>query len=328
MGEILSQSEIDELLKALNEGEISVQEITNEPTERKIRNYDFRKPNKFAKDHLRTLTMIHDNFARLVTNFLSGYLRTLVHVEVISVEQLTYHEFNNSISNPVVLGIVELSPLNGSVILEMAPNVAYSLIDRILGGRGTGLQKIRTFTEIELSIIERLISQILQQLKEPWENVIHLKPKLEKIETNSQFAQIISPNETVALVTLSTKIGEVEGMINFCIPHLVIEPVIHKLTTKLWFTAKEAEITDEFKNDLQERVDSIKVPVKALLGKTDITVNDFLELQVGDVIQLDTNINSKLSVMVGDIHKFNAKPGVRKNKVALKILDVVRKDES
>ena len=327
MGEVLSQNEIDELLKSLTSGEIDVQEINEEPSERKIRNYDFRRPNKFAKDHLRTLHMIHENFARHVTNFLSGYLRTLVQVDVISVEQLTYYEFNNSISNPVILAIVELSPLSGSVIFEVAPNIAFSLIDRTLGGQGSSLEKVRTFTEIELSLIERIIFQMLGHLRESWENVIQLKPILEKIETNSQFAQIISPNETVALITFSVRVGEVEGMINLCIPHMVIEPIIHKLTTKLWFTVKEKEITEEYRSEIEDRINTIAVPIRVILGNTTFTVSEFLELQNGDVIQLDTNLNSKLRVMVGDIHKFDAKPGVKKNRVCMKVMDIIRMED-
>lgn len=327
LGDVLSQNEIDDLLKSLTSGEIDVQEITEEPTERKVRNYDFRRPNKFAKDHLRTLHMIHENFARLVQNFLSGYLRTLVQVDVISVEQLTYYEFNNSISNPVILGVIELPPLNGSVILEVAPNIAYTLIDRILGGQGTTLNKIRNFTEIELSLIERFIFQMFNHLREAWDNVIQLKPILNKIETNSQFAQIISPNETVALITFSIKIGEVEGMMNFCIPHMVVEPILQKLSTKLWFTVKEKEATEEFKEEIEEKINSINVPLKVILGSTQLQVMDFLEVQVGDVIQLDTNINSKLKVLVGNIHKFYAKPGVKKNRVSVKIVEVLRRED-
>lgn len=327
LGDVLSQNEIDELLRSLTSGEISVQEIVDEPTERKIRNYDFRRPNKFAKDHLRTLNMIHENFSRLVQSFLSGYLRALVQIDVISVEQLTYYEFNNSISNPVILGIIELTPLNGSVILEVAPNVTYALIDRTLGGRGSSLEKVRTFTEIELSLIERIIFQMLGHLREAWENVIQLKPMLDKIETNSQFAQIISPNETVALITFSVRIGEVEGMMNLCIPHLVIEPIIHKLSTKLWFTVKEKDSTEEFKNDIENKINSVSVPLRVILGTTSFTVSEFLDLQKGDVIQLDTNINSKLKVMIGDMHKFDAKPGVKKNRVSVKIIDVLRRED-
>lgn len=327
MSDVLSQNEIDELLKSLTSGEIDVQEITEEPSERKIRTYDFRRPNKFAKDHLRTLHMIHENFARLVQNFLSGYLRTLVQVDVISVEQLTYYEFNNSISNPVVLGIVELSPLSGSAILEVAPNIAFALIDRTLGGQGTSLDRVRTFTEIEVSLIERMIFQILSHLREAWENVIQLKPILEKIETNSQFAQIISPNETVALITFSVRVGDVEGMINFCVPHLVIEPIIHKLSTKLWFTVKEKENPEEFRAEIEEKINTVAVPMRVILGNTSFTVSEFLELQKGDVLQLDTNLGSKLRVMIGDMHKFDAKPGVKKSRVCVKIVDVIRRED-
>lgn len=328
MGDVLSQSEIDELLKSLTSGEIDVTEITqDEPTERKIKNYDFSRPNKFAKDHLRTLHMIHENYSRLITNYLSGYLRTLVQIDVISVEQLTYHEFNNSITNPVILGIVEFAPLSGSVIYELAPNIAFSLIDRTLGGMGKTLEKLRTFTEIEISLIERIMYQLLYYLHEAWQNVIDLRPILERIETNSQFAQIISPNETVALITFSIRIGEVEGMMNLCIPHLVIEPIINKLSTRLWFTVKEKALSSETKNEIEEKINSVHIPIKAILGKTTFTVSELLDIQLGDVLQLNTELNSNIEVMVGDIHKFDAKPGVKKNKVSIKIVDVLRRDD-
>ena len=200
------QSEIDELLKALNTGEIDVYEINNKKRKRKVKLYDFRRPNKFAKDHIKTLNIIHDNYARLITNFLSGYLRTLVQVEVISVEAVTYNEFNNSISNPALFAVIDFSPLPGSIILEISPSIAYALIDRILGGKGNTLEKLRDFTEVEIAIIERIIIQTVNLMREPWENVIEIKPRLEKIETNAQFAQIVSANETIALITLGAKL--------------------------------------------------------------------------------------------------------------------------
>lgn len=327
MGDILSQNEIDDLLKALNTGEIDVQQMQTTTQERKIKNHDFRRPSKFAKDHLKTLHIINENYARLVTNFLSGYLRTLVQVEVISVEPLSYYEFNNSISNPVILAVVDFTPLAGSIILEMAPNIAFALIDRILGGKGTSLERIRGFTEVELAIIERIIIQILNLMREPWENVISIRPRLEKIETNAQFAQIISPNEIVALVTLSARVGEVEGMINICIPHMVVEPIVSKLSTKFWFSTVEKEITKETLKSIETKIENTKVPVKALLGKTTITVNDFLELQQGDVISLDSHVIGDLDILIGDLLKFKAKPGVKKNKVSVKITEVLRREE-
>ncbi|HEX3029303.1 MAG TPA: flagellar motor switch protein FliM [Clostridia bacterium] len=327
MGDILSQNEIDELLKALNTGELDVQQMQTTTQEKKIKNHDFRKPNKFAKDHIKTLHIINDTYARLVTNFLSGYLRTLVQVEVISVEPLSYYEFNNSISNPVILAVVDFTPLTGSIILEMAPHIAYALVDRILGGKGSAMERMRGFTEIELAIIERIIIQILNLMREPWENVIAIRPRLEKIETNAQFAQIISPNEIVALVTLSARIGDVEGMINICIPHMVVEPVVSKLSTKFWFSTVEKEISRETKETIEKKIEYPPVPVRAILGRTTINVNEIIEIQKGDVLQLDSVVNGDLEVLVGDLTKFYAKPGVRKNKVSIKITEVVRRED-
>lgn len=327
MGDILSQNEIDELLKALNTGEIDVQNISTTPEEKKVRNHDFRRPSKFAKDHIKTLNIIHDNYARLLTNFLSGYLRTLVQVEVISVEAIAYYEFNNSISNPAVLAIVDFSPLSGSIIYEMAPPIAYALIDRILGGKGSPMDKIREFTEVELAIVERIIIQVLNLMREPWENVIAIRPRLEKIETNAQFAQIISANEMVALITLSVKVGDVEGMINICIPHMVVEPIVSKLSTKFWFSNSEKEKVNENKDTIGHKIENTKVPVRAVLGRATILVNDFLELQPGDVIPLDSSVSGNLEILVGDLLKFYGTPGVKKNRVAIKVVEVVKGEE-
>lgn len=327
MGDILSQNEIDELLKAFNTGELDVHQIQSTKQEKKIKVHDFRRPSKFAKDHIRTLHIIHDTYARLITNFLSGYLRTLVQVEVVEVQPISYYEFNNSISNPVVLAVVDFSPMTGSIIFEMAPHIAFALIDRILGGKGTTLDKMRGFTEIELAIIERIMIQILNLMREPWENVISIRPRLEKIETNAQFAQIISPNEIVALITLSARVGDVEGFINICIPHIVVEPIVSKLSTRFWFSNVEKGSTKETKESIELGIEHTKVPVKAVLGRTTILVSDFLELQSGDVLPLDTPINGDMKILVGDLLKFYGKPGVRKNKVAVKITDVVKKED-
>jgi len=327
MGDILSQNEIDELLKALNTGEIDVQDIQTTTREKKVRSHDFRRPSKFAKDHLKTLNIIYDNYARLVTNFLTGYLRNLVQVEVISVESLAYADFSNSIANPVIIAIVDFAPLSGSIIFEVEPAIAFALIDRILGGKGTSIERIREFTEIEIAIIERIIIQMLNLMRESWENVIPIKPRLEKIETNVQFAQIISPNEMVALVTLRARIGDAEGMINICIPHMVVEPIMPKLSTRFWFSTIEKQTPKETKQSIQNKIQHTKVPIKAILGKTTITVRDFLELQRGDVLPLDKGVNGDIEVLVGDLTKFYAKPGVHKNKLALKITEVIKGED-
>jgi flagellar motor switch protein FliM len=327
VGDILSQNEIDDLLAQLSTGEINAQEYRNETSEKKIKEHDFKRPSKFAKDHLRTMQIIHENYARLITNFLSGYLRTLVQVDVISMEALQYSEFTNSIANPAVLGIINFHPLPGSIIFDFSPAIAYALIERILGGKGNGIEKIRGFTEIEIAILMRIISQMLTFMREPWENVAQVRPSLDRIETNAQFAQIMNPTEMIALVTFQTKVGEVEGLMNLCIPHMVVEPVMSKLSTKIWFSMIEKGTTEETKESLRLKVEETKVPLIAILGRTELMVSEFLQLQTGDVLALKTPVDGEMEIMVGELHKFDAKPGVKNKKTAVKITRVIGRED-
>jgi len=327
LSEILSQSEIDALLEALNTGEVDVKEIQEETKEKKIKKYDFKSPKKLAKDQLRTLHIIHENFSRALNTFLSGYLRTYIHIEVLSVEELSYYEFSNSISNPAMISIVDFSPLPGQMIFEISTGLSFTIIDRILGGNGKYKGEIRNFTEIEITILNKLIRQMIKLFVDPWENVVELSPKLDKIENNSQFAQIVSPNETIALVTLKAKIGEVEGLINICISHISLEPILPKLSTKLWFSSVTKQITPEEKRILEKKVKRASLELSSILGESYITVEDFLNLQDGDVINLNKSIKEELEVKVGDKLKFLGSPGTKKNKLAIKITKVIEKGD-
>ncbi len=327
MGEVLSQSEIDALLNALTNGDITATEIPKHEELKHVKEYNFARPSKFNKEQLRTLHIIFDNYARLLSSYMTGYLRMSTIIEVINSEQLTYNEFNNSLSSPEILAIVDFSPLKGSIILELTANIGYSIIDRVLGGTGKTIKKIRDFSEIEKILIERVVVQMLAFLEEPWENVSAIKPRLEKIETNSQFAQIMSPNEMIALVTLTIKIGEIEGFINFCLPHMVIEPIVSRLNTKFWFGDNEDEDKSFYKEQLEEQLERTKIPIAAQVGRTSITVSEFINLQVGDIITLDSYINSDLNVMVGNLLKFNCKPGINRGKNAIQITSIVGRED-
>ena len=322
----LTQEEIDKLLSEYQQGTFDVD--TKDVPEKQIKNYDFTRPSKFGRDQLRSLETIFENYARLISSYLSGYLRTSVQVEVVNAEQLSYMEFTNSLSNPVILSLINFVPLKGTVIMNLSAKIGYCIIDRILGGQGTSLIKIREFSEIEKILIERVMYQLVGFFKEPWENVIEIKPKLEKIETNSQFAQIISPTEMTALVTLSIKIGDIEEFFNVCIPYLVVEPVMDKLNTKYWYeTNIDQEELKIYREKLEKSLDYAKIPVTAVLGNTYITIDEFLSLQVGDVIKIDSFVNSDLDIKVGNLLKFHAKPGISKGKNAVQITSIVRKEE-
>lgn len=326
MSDVLSQNEIDNLLSALSKGEVDVQEMQNK-NEKTVKNYNFMRPAKFSKEHLRTLELIFEHYGRLLSTNLPVYLRKNIQVNVASSETVTFSEFANALSNPVILGIINFQPLSGNIVVELTASVGYALLDRMLGGQGSSLDKPRDFSEIELGILDKILSICTQLLREPWKNVVDIVPVLERIETNTQFAQIIAPNEMIAIVTLNVKFGEVEGFMNICLPYMTLESIVDNLNTKFWFT-NMVPMNDEdqtiYMESMLKRVD---VPVKVLLGKSRIAVSDFLGLQLGDVIRLDTDVDSDLDVYVGNIKKFTAVPGTEKDKYAVRVTSVYREEE-
>ena len=328
MSEILSQSEIDALLQALNSGELDVQEMKEVEQSKKVRKYDFKNPQKIAKDQLRTLEIIHDNFGRLFQTFLSGYLRAPVRIAIISVEQIAYSEFSNAITNPAFLNIIDVSSLNGQMLIDMSINVAYTIIDRLLGGDGNKEQEIRPFTEIELSLLKSMIKRSLPFIQEAWGNVTQLDLSLDRVEVNPQFAQIVPPNETIALITMNIEVGESEGMLNVCIPYLLLEPILDKLNTRYWFSSTKRELSQNQITQIKNRILNAKVELKAELGSTLVRVKDIINLQKGDVIKLDTKENSGIKIRVGSNIKFIGEVGTFNNKMAVRITNVVKDGEN
>ena len=326
MGEVLSQNEIDSLLAALSTGELDADEIQSKD-EKQVRNYDFARPAKFSKEHLRTLEIIYEHYGRLLSTNLPLYLRKNVQINVASSETVVFSEFSNALSNPVILGIVNFLPLQGPIIIELAPNMGFAMIDRMLGGQGLPIERERDFSEIELTIIEKIMILCMQLMKEPWRNVIDIEPFLERIETNPQFAQIIAPNDMIAIITLNVKIGEVEGFMNVCLPYFTVESVMDKLNTKFWFSTMKDSTDEDYSQYVEAMIRRVDIPVKAMLGTSTITVNDFVNLQCGDIIRLDSKMDSELSVYAGNIKKFMAMPGKNGEKYAIRVTSVIREEE-
>ena len=326
MGDVLSQKEIDNLLAALSTGELDVERM-QEDGEKQVKNYDFSRPTKFSKEHLRTLEIIFEHYGRLISTNLPVYLRKSVQVSVASSETVTFSEFTNALSNPVILGIVNFSPLNGQIIIDLATNLAYAMLDRMLGGSGVSLEKKREFSEIEQSIIQKILIMLTQLMREPWKNVIDINPVLSRLETNPQFAQGIAPNDMIAIVTLNMKIGEVEGFVNVCLPFITLEDVMDKLNTKYWFSSMQENHDIDYQDNIEMLIRKVSIPIRAVLGKSTISVNDFMGLQVGDCIRLDTRVDEEMNVYVGNLRKFTALPGAEKDSYAVKITSVLREEE-
>lgn len=327
MVDVLSQNEIDALLAALSSGEMDAEELKKEETQRKIRSYDFKRAVRFSKDHIRSLTRIHENFARYLTTYFSAQLRTFVQINVVQVEQLPYDEFIRSIPKMTILNIFEAEPLEGRMVMEVHPNVAYAMLDRLLGGVGVSPSKINALTEIETIVMERIFSKAFDSLQEAWKTVVDLQPRLEALETNPQFMQIVSPNETIALISLSTKIGDTTGMINLCIPHVVIEPIMPRLSVHSWFVSQKKSRAPEEVEALQFRLNQAKLPFVEELGSSHITVHEFLNLSVGDVITLQKPVNEPLKIRIGDKYKYTGSPGTVRGKMAVQINEPVSEGE-
>ena len=326
MAEILSQAEIDALLNAMSSGELDAEDMQKKE-EKKVRNYDFSRPTKFSKEHLRTLEIIYEHYARLISTNLPVYLRKNVQVSVVGSEAIKFNEFTNSLSNPIIMGVINFSPLNGSIIMELGTNLGYAMLDRMLGGSGLPLEKSRDFSEIEQTIIEKILVMFAQLQREPWKNVIDITPVLNHLETNPQFAQIIAPNEMVAIVTLNIKIGDVEGMMNLCLPFLTLEDIMDKLNTKYWYSTMQEQHDENYEMYIESMIRKVDVPVKAVLGTSTITVSDFMNLQVGDCIKLNSLMDQDMDVYVGNIKKFTALPGTERDSYAVRITSVIREEE-
>ncbi len=326
--EVLSQSEIDKLLSAIADGTVSAEEVKAEEEQKKIKTYDFKRPDKFSKDQIRTLFMLHESFSRMLNTYLSTHLRTLVNVEVASVEQLTYQEFVQSLANPSVISILAVPPLKGNIIMEVNTEIAFAFIDRVFGGEGKTNMKPRVLTEIEEVVVKRFIDTAMRNLKEAWSNVVDFTPSLEATESNPQFTQIVPPSDMVVIVTIQMKVGDVEGMMNICIPYLVLEPVMSKLTTTFWVASSVTKDDDPKQVEiLQKKLERTKVPLVVQLGEINITINEFLTLGFGDVLQMDTKVDDNLVCLVGHRPKFHCRPGTSGKKMAVQITDIIKDDE-
>jgi len=326
MADILSQEEIDALLNALSSGELSVEEIKKEEEEKKIKEYDFRRPSKFSKEQIRVFDMVHENFARSLSNYLSGKLRTFVNVNIASVDQITFGEFLRSVPSPSFIVVFSASELHGNTILEINPEIVYTIVDRLLGGPGTSGRLNRSPTDIEMSVMKREVNVILNLLSGAWEHIFSFTPTIESIETNAQFVQIAPQSEMSLLVTLFVSVGNVEAFMNVCWLSSTLEPFAERLSTQAWFV-KKGEVKAEERRKLEESLESVRVELVAELGRSTLTLRDFLNLEEGDVIRLDTKRDEDIVVRIQGKPRFFGRMGKFKGYKAVKVNRVIRPED-
>ena len=327
MSEVLSQHEIDALLSAISSGDMEVEEIRSQEEERSVKVYDFKRALRFSKDQMRNLTRIHEQFARVLTTHFSAQLRTYVQFTVNTVEQLPYDEFIHSIPNMTLINLVNLKPLDGKVIFEVNPNIAYAMLDRLLGGPGEGMNKIENLTEIETRILTQLFKRAFVQYGEAWESITELEAEYDDLEINPQFLQLVSPNETVILVSIYVTVGEVSGTLNVCLPFVTLEPIIPKLSSHFWMQQEKRKAVDNQESEqMQTQLMGSIVDLKAVLGQTELSFGELLHLEVGDCLSLKTRTSDPVELFVDDRKMFKARPGLNGKHLALQVIQRIEEE--
>lgn len=336
MSDILSQEEVDALLSAVSAGgaadggmasgfDVESEETDDDASEKVLTLYDFRRPDRVSKDQMRTLQNLHEGYARQFSTTLTNFLRTFVEIELVSVDQLTYSEFVMSISNPSCIYVFQMEPLEGSAILEINPSLVFFIIDRLFGGQGRPSEQNRELTQIEQNVMRRIVERGLSDLRDVWEHIGVFNPKIDTYETNPQFVQIVPPGETVILISLEVRMQNASGLMSLCFPYLLLDSVITNLSGESWMSSQSTS-TLETRSLLEHEIESLTVPLSAIVGQTTLTIRDLLQLQKGDVVCLDRPKESDLIVQIGGKTKMGGKIGLVGRKKAVKITRIIEKE--
>lgn len=327
MAEILSQQQIDELLGSLQSGNVDFKEIEKQSSGPKVKEYDFMSPKKFSREQLKLLDNVFDSFARTFSLQLSSMLRAACQMEILQVEEEDYREFNNALSDSVLVAVIGMHNEENriddkQILMEMSRPISFSIMDRLLGGSGSGYQVDRDYTDIELSLLEYLFRQVLGLLKNAWSNYIDIDHTLDLIETNSRLMQSIPADESVAIIVIEMTLDTLKGNMNICLPASSLEEIFRVFNSKYVKLPKkdDPDIERQRRDAIMQSLKDSPLTVSAILGKTEITLRDLLNLQEGDIISLNTPVeNNTVVVNVEKSPWFTGVIGSKKKKYAVKI---------
>ncbi len=324
MANILSQDEIDALMGIVddNEGE----EGAEETHKRQIMLYDFKRPNRVSKEQLRAIRGIHDKMARNLASEMSATLRSIIEIQLQSVDQMTYGEFLMSLPSPTSFNVFSIRPLDGSAVLEINPSIVFPMIDRLLGGKGEQYDTERELSDIEITLLDNVLKVMMAKLKESWAPIFELIPIIESKESSPNVIQIVAQNEIVVMVVLEITIGETSGMINLAYPVIHLESILSRLASKDIMigerSAKKSRSTEL--KELLKRADIVN---EGILGTTHLSIKKILELQKGDVIRLDSPESNEATITIDKKELFKAEMGIHNYHKTLKITKMIKTDK-
>ncbi len=324
MADILSQEEIDALLDVVEDDGDDLFETEEESLlpQRQVTLYDFKRPNRVSKEQLRAFRSVHDKMARSLASQISSIMRSIVEIQLHSVDQMTYGEFLMSLPNPTSFNVFSVNPLEGSGVIEINPSIAFPMLDRILGGKGDPFDASREFSDIELSLFETILRVMMSTLKEAWEPVMEIYPTIESKESSPNVVQIVAQNEIVVMVVMEIIIGHSSGMMNICYPVIALESILPKLASRD-LMINETSSKKSRNVELQVLLGGAKVNVEATLGNADLTLHDILELEVGDVLRLSSVADDTVTIAVDGKERFRGKIGLRHLRKSIHITEII-----
>jgi flagellar motor switch protein FliM len=322
VAKILSQDEIDALLTTVSAGEAEVEEVSYEDEKhRSVIAYDFKHPNRVSKDQIRTLENLHDNFAGHFGSALSGVLRSITEVDLVSVDQITYSEFIMSLVTPSCTYTFSADPLEAVCLVDFNPTLTFSFIDRMFGGHGKILETERDLTGIERSVMTRLAKRLYHELEKSGEHLVQIKIEQVSFETNPQFIQIVPPGETVVVISFQIKLFQATGLLTICYPYVALEPIVNRLSAQNWIDATKKKNLDEDRDTNLLNLKGVEGEMASVLLETNLKMRDFLQLKIGDVIPSEQKIDFPMTVTVNNKKKFEARPGLSGKKRAFQVID-------
>jgi flagellar motor switch protein FliM len=326
MADILSQEEIDALLDVVDDEDDDVEGEGEEEedlfSQRQITLYDFKRPNRVSKEQLRTFRGIHDKMARALSSQISASMRSIVEIQLHSVDQMTYGEFLMSLPNPTSFNVFSMKPLEGSGILEINPSIAFPMLDRLLGGKGDPFETTREFSDIELNLFETVLRNMMSTLKESWAPVSEFFPNVDAKESSPNVIQIVAQNEIVVMVVMEIIIGHTSGMMNICYPVIALEPLLPKLASRD-LMLNETSSKKSRNKELKALIGGANVTVEAYLGETDISLGELLDVVPGDVLKLQNSADDIVTVSIDGKDRYRGKIGLRRFRKAVEIESVI-----
>jgi len=328
MSKTLSQWEIDALLNNMGSDDSAsggggAGSGVALATDRNIKLYDFRRPDRFSKEHIRAIQNIHETFARVTASSLSSYLRSATTISLSSIEQVVYDEYVHQLSNPTLVNLVELQPLAGRIVVEMNMNLGLAMLDRMMGGPGVASARRSELTDIEMALLRSLGATVSAGLKDGWTAVADLQPVLVETVLNADLVQAALPGDIAALLLFEINTLGMSGTISICVPHPVIEPLMDRLNTQAWFSSSSRKHgSEDDRIRLADGIRGAQLAIAVELGSTTITLGELLDIRKDDVIRLDRGVEVELPILAGKRARFVGRPGTLGGNRAIQITGV------